>query len=278
MNPVAAEEVLKKEQKRSSRWRLFALFLTLLVLVSVADAFWIEPYWIEVTHHRVKARISSPLKIAHLTDLHTRGLGRREHKLLSLLEIEKPDLLVVTGDTVANHGTHEMCREVLRRLQAPLGVWLVRGNWELIRPIEDEDNFCKSVGVNFLLNGGKRLREDVWIVGFDEATKGQPDLEKALRTVPAEAFKIALFHSPLYFERVAGRCDLALAGHTHGGQVRLPFVQPIWLPKGCGRFIAGWYEEDGSRLYVSRGVGTSVLNVRFLCRPELAIIDVESEN
>jgi len=75
---------------------------------------------------------------------------------------------------------------------------------------------------------------------------------------------------------MASRVNLCLTGHTHGGQVRLPFLKPLWLPKGCGRFVEGWYEELGSCIYVNRGLGTSLLPVRFLCRPEITFITIHS--
>src|SRR2546429_3540761 len=283
---------------------LTALSVFAAILTSL-DAFWIEPDWIEATHHRIFAPLASPLKIAHLSDIHTHGLGCRERRMLALLESEEPDLIVITGDTVSNggfddifretarrlkqarpktahdqglarenDGRYEMCGEVLKHLHAPLGVWLVRGNWEHWWPLSDERKFYESVGVNFLLNAGRPVRDNIWILGFDDAVVGSPSLEAALAGVPPGAFKIALFHSPAYFERIASRCNLAFAGHTHGGQVRLPFLRPLWLPPGCGGFLEGWYEQEGSRMYVSRGIGTSSLNVRFLCRPELALFTV----
>ncbi len=250
------------------------LGLALFGLVVGVDAFWIEPYRIEVTRHSLNAPLTLPLKIAHLTDLHTSGLGRRERQLLMTLDVERPDIIVITGDTIRAGVAYKQCGEVLKRLHAPLGVWFVRGNWENWRPVPDEQAFYESVGVHFLLNTGQQVREDVWIAGFDDAMSGQPDLSAALARRPAGIFTIALFHSPIYFEEVAGQCDLALAGHTHGGQVRLPFIRPLWLPAGCGRFVEGWYEQAGSRLYVSRGLGTTAVNVRFFCRPELAFITV----
>ncbi len=77
---------------------------------------------------------------------------------------------------------------------------------------------------------------------------------------------------------IAPRLDLAFAGHTHGGQVRLPLIGALWTPPGSGRYVAGWYsmsEAPRARMYVSRGVGTSVLPVRFLCRPEVALITLQ---
>jgi uncharacterized protein len=276
----------------------------LLVLVGV-DAFLIEPDWIEATHHRVVAPLSSPLKIAHLSDLHTYGLGRREQRMLALLAEEQPDVIVITGDSIFNGGSSSIlhnrtepsrgtaghkaardldfktsnerylrCGEVLRQLHAPLGVWLVNGNWEHFHRVKDERGFYQAAGVHFLQNSAAELRPGVWILGLDDAVFGSPDLLAALKGIPLDAFKIALFHSPAYFDEIAGQCNLALAGHTHGGQVYLPFLTPLWLPRGCGEFLAGWYEKQGSRMYVSRGLGTSVLSVRFLCRPELAFITV----
>ncbi len=253
-----------------------SVVLFLFMIAMTIDLVLIEPNWIEVTRHEVPGPLDPPLKIAHVTDLHTQGLGYRERSMLALLDREQPDLIVVTGDIIANHHTLETTRVVLERLHAPLGVWVVRGNWEnsLRKPVAQQRAYYKAAGATFLLNGARQVREGVWIVGFDDAASGWPELHAALKDIPQGAFTIALFHAPGYFSQVAGHCQLAFAGHTHGGQVRLPFVTPFWLPRGCGRFIAGWYEEQGSRLYVSRGIGMSTLPIRFLCRPELAIITV----
>ncbi len=252
--------------------RFSALILLFFAAALVADAFWIEPYSIEVTRWRVNAPLAPPLKIAHVSDLHTHGLGRRERQLLALLDAERPDIIVISGDTVAETGTYDMCREVLSRLHAPLGVWVVRGNWENWRPLKHERAFYQSAGVHFLLNSGAPVRPGVWLAGLDDPWTGDAKPDAALAGAPPGAFTIFLFHSPGYFDQLAGRCNLALAGHTHGGQVRPPFIRPFWLPGGCGRFLEGWYEQGGSRLYVSRGVGTSQIPARFRCRPELAMI------
>ncbi len=262
-----------RAERRSRKFRVVWLLILVVGLVLALDAFWIEPNWIEVTHYQIHAPLGAPLKIAQLSDLHTRGLGRRERRILAILEAEKPDLIVVTGDSVSSWRTsYPKCREVLARLHAPLGVWLVRGNWENWRPVKNERAFYEAAGVRLLVNASQAVQPDVWLVGLDDPWSGTPRPEAALAGVPPGTFTIALFHSPYFFDWMAGRCNLALAGHTHGGQVRLPLVRPLWLPGGCGRFLAGWYVERGSQMYVSRGLGMSVLPMRFLCRPELAII------
>lgn len=236
----------------------------------------VEPYWIEVTRHRVKARLASPLKIAHVSDLHTRGVNRRERTLLKILEDEKPDMIVITGDSLDRAGTAQGYGELLRHFHAPLGVWVVKGNHECWNPIPNEREFYRSAGVNFLLNESAKPRDDLWLIGFDDAFGGSPDVAAAVAGVPSDAYRVALFHSPGFFDQAAPHCDIALAGHTHGGQVRLPLVGALWLPPHSGGFESGWFERDGARMYVSRGLGTSLVGLRFNCRPELAIITLEN--
>lgn len=258
---------------RPRKGLIAALILCVLLVLSLYAFLW-EPYWIEATHHSIEAPVASPIKIAHLTDLHTRGLGRREQLILDLLDKEKPQAIVITGDTLANNGTTEMTKPVLSRLRAPFGVWAVRGNWEnwLRDPLQRA--FYDSVGVRLLVNKSQQLADKLWLVGLDDLASGSPDPAKALEGVPPQAFTIALIHSPAGFELIAGRVSLVLAGHTHGGQVNLPVLGPLWLPRGVNGYLAGWYEKRGTRMYVSRGIGTSIYDMRFLARPEVAFFEI----
>jgi len=236
-------------------------------------AFFIEPYSIELTRHALAADVLQPLKIAHLTDLHSRGFGTRERQVVELVEQAAPDLIVVTGDVVDN-GSLEPSREMFRRLRAPLGVWVVRGNTEQTRPEAEEVDFFRSVGARLLDNQGVAVRSDVWLVGLDDPLTGHPDLKVALEKAPAASFKVALFHSPGHFAEVAGLFNLGLAGHTHGGQVRFPGLGSWWLSPDAPSYVSGWYTKNRSQLYVSRGIGTTVVPARFLARPEVALIEI----
>lgn len=258
--------------KRSWRWRLRRA-VVLLVAAGLVDALVVEPRWVERTHVALNAPLRSPLRVLHLTDLHGSGLGLRERAVLRAVDEEKPDVIVLTGDTV-DTGSFEPYAAFLGALHAPLGVYAVEGNWEHWRPAADEDATWSAAGITVLRNDARKLRDDVWIVGFDDSTAGSPDVERALAGVPSGVATLALFHSPILFERLAGRVSVALAGHTHAGQVRLPLLPPLWLPQGSGRFVAGRFDDRGSTLYVSRGVGTSIAPIRFFCRPEVALVEV----
>ncbi len=271
---------VREAPARDNRKRIVVALVLAALVLFFAYSLWIEPFRVEVVHTSVQGNVATPLKIAQLSDLHTHGVGARERRVLDILDDEKPDVIVVTGDSLGGYGgTYAMVQEVFQQLHAPLGVWVVRGNYENWRQMQHEHSFYANAGVHLLLNSGTLLRNDVWLAGVDDPYTGKPSIEGALTGAPPGVYEILLFHSPAYFDRVAGHVDLCLAGHTHGGQVRPPFFPPLWLPKGCWPYVAGWYEAKGTRskMYVNRGMGTSLLPIRFNSRPEVTILTVEPD-
>ena len=259
---------------RRSRGRraVSAVLLALGVFLGL-DGLIVEPYALELTSHAITARVDAPLRLVHLSDLHTSGFGRRERRLVELVDDARPDVIVVTG-VVVDGGDLEPAREVLRRLHAPLGVFVVRGNWENWKRPPGEAAFYTSVGATLLVNEGRLLRPDIWIAGLDDPMSGFANLTTAQRGAPDGALRLVLFHSPEYFDGAASNIDLAFAGHTHGGQIRVPFIGPLWKPPGSGRFLEGWYTASSARMLVSRGAGTSILPIRLFCPPEIARVDI----
>lgn len=234
----------------------------------------IEPYLLHVTHEAIAApELKSRLRIAHLSDLHVQSFGMREKRLLAALEREKPDLIAITGDTV-DGGDLEVARPVIAAMRAPLGVFAVAGNWEHWRPVQgDQSAFYASAGATFLRNEAAHLRDDLWVVGLDDTLSGNPDEARAFAKV-GPGFKLALFHAPIGIDKVANRAHIALAGHTHGGQVRVPFLGALIRPPGSAEFDRGWYARGSTRMHVSSGSGTSILRVRFSCWPTMAVFDL----
>lgn len=232
----------------------------------------IEPNWLEVTHHAVGAGGGPALTIVHLTDLHVAQLGRRERRVLEVIDEARPDLVVITGDTVTDsHRVEDLgvVREFLTALVARrprLGVFACPGNHE---------DWTGPAALEALRAAGVEVLEDrvVRLEGGRLALHGLAGPRGVgVAARPTEAFDVVLCHYPAVLPRVAAPgLELVLAGHSHGGQVRVPFVGALALPDRVGPYVAGWYERDGTRLYVSRGVGMSLLPVRFACRPEIAV-------
>ncbi len=258
---------------------LFLLIIAFVGVVMAVDAFFIEPQWLDVTHHELRSR-SLPLirsiKIAHISDLHTHGLGTLERKVLKSIEQERPDIIVITGDTTSP-GVDDAHRiQVLSRLKAPDGVYASRGNWEIWSSMDNEQDVYDKSEITYLLNQSVKIQDHLWLVGIDDSLAGAPDVERALERIPKHDGCIALIHSPIGFDdpKLSSKCALVFAGHTHGGQVRLPLWGALWLPPASGPYVSGWYRREESQMYVSRGLGMSILDMRFFCRPELAFITV----
>lgn len=259
---------------RSLRFGIAATALTLLALGTYAH--WIAPSRLEVTHHTLALPgLRSKVTVALLSDLHSRSIGVVERRLLSALASANPDVILVAGDFISDVGTYDECAPILRSLRARLGTWVVPGNWEYWKPAPDLRAFVEGVGARLLVNQSRPLRPDLWLIGLDDLCAGHPDSNLAMRGVPAHVARIGLFHSPALFPIVADRLHLALSGHTHGGQIRLPRLPPLWLPPASGSFGSGWYSANASRTYVSRGIGMTIYPFRLGCRPELALFELQ---
>ncbi len=243
-------------------------------LYRAIDRLWWPNRRIEVTRHVVVAPVERRVRVALVADLHVVRPGARERRLLEILELERPDAIVLNGDFGAPGGPPDASGPVLAAMRAPLGLWATLGNWDYGHPVPDWAEFLGAHGVRLLRNESAALADRVWLAGLDSALVGWPDLDVALSGVPSGAFVVLLMHCPVLLEDVAGRVPLALAGHTHGGQVRLPGVPPLYMPRGCWPYVSGWYEHGGTRMYVSRGIGSPSLPVRVACPPELAIFEL----
>jgi predicted MPP superfamily phosphohydrolase len=246
----------------------------LIAAVAVAlYAFFVEPFWIEVTHHSLAASVNQPLRIVQLSDLRCHGFGLRERRVVDLVGRETPDIIVVTGDVVEG-ATLDPSRELFGRLRAPLGIWVVRGEAENAISIAAQRAFYRSIGVHMLEDEGALAREDVYVAGIGSPGPARLDPSTVLALAPKAAFKLALFHEPDTFTDIAGLFNLGLAGHTMGGQVDLPGLGPLYRPPGGQRYFEGWYTNNRSYLYVSRGIGTVRIGARLGDRPEIAVIEL----
>ncbi len=250
----------------------------------------IETRWLEVSRTVIRLpKLTAPVRILHLSDLHSspevpNGLLWNAARAAIAA---KPDLICLTGDYVSNFVQHDEkgLRETFRLLLGAAPVHAVMGNhdsgsWDgtahTSKPIRD---LLESCGVTVLHNRSARFDARN---GASLSLIGVGDLWNYEEFQPADGFRdadpelpaIVLSHNPDSKKPLAEHpWDLMLSGHTHGGQVLVPFVEPTWLPVVDRRFVAGRYDWHGRQLYITRGVG-STKGIRFRCRPEVSILDL----
>jgi uncharacterized protein len=250
----------------------------------LAEGFVREPRAIEVTRHEVPFPglpvAFAGLRIACLTDVHLHGgVGHVARAAVEHVHRERPDIVVLAGDICNEHSDLPHLVAWTRDVRGTVATFATLGNWEHHAGIDRRtaERAYEQAGVELLYNSATRIRragETLTIVGIDDPVEGEPDLGVSLATVGPADRTIWVVHAPGYVDRVPAattpRPAAILTGHTHGGQIRLPFYTP-YVPKGSGRFVAGWYHDSFAPLYVSRGIGTVFLPARLFCPPELPV-------
>jgi predicted MPP superfamily phosphohydrolase len=244
-------------------------------------------------------KLSKPLRIAAIADLHAcdpwMPLSRIE-EIVRTTNALKPDLIVLLGDYVSGIAARMRTGIVpmrdwsaaLSKLDAPLGKFAVLGNHDWWTDAEGVRNALVTNGIPVLENEARKLKSagglEFWLAGLGDQLayrrkgrgfEGVHDLPKTMRAIADDAPVILLAHEPDIFPEVPERVSLTLCGHTHGGQVRLPFIGAPVVPSRFGqRFAYGHIIEEGRHLVVSRGLGCSILPVRFGSPPEIVLLEL----
>lgn len=287
----------KKLTKRTFLKRTFGFFLTVLGLGSGGYFYAnrIEPNLLDINNQQMQhpfiPRSFDGIKIVQFSDTH---LGfqynlNQFQKLVKKINNLKPDLIFFTGDLIDEPNKYPEINQlvpILQQLKAPLGQYCIFGNHDhggygsdIYRNIMETANFT------VLLNESKPINlkngSQIYLIGIDDAMLGQPDLKLALDQVPNNMFKLLLSHAPDLAETaVQYQIHWQLSGHSHGGQVKIPFVGALVTPPFARVYTEGLYtigESSPLTLYVNRGIGTTRLPFRFMARPELTIFTLKSE-
>lgn len=258
----------------------------------------IEPRWLKRTHTLLHFQMLPPalagLRIALLSDMHAgrRTPARQFARMVRMTMDAQPHLIAVTGDLVTGGDTGSAAAlppvlDCLAELHAPYGVYVVPGNhdhrvgidrWHAAvarHPVlTDLTNRARMIDVKLDGDSGDVAR--LCIAGVDDLTEGEPELD--MPPPPQRDFTILLAHQPDQAERVrriADHVDLVLSGHTHGGQIRLPGVGAIVnSAQRSDLYEAGVRRRPWTQVYTSRGIGTVHLPIRFMTRPEIAILEL----
>lgn len=271
---------------------LFFVFLNLGFSLVQVDAYVVEPLLVETTELALEFDqldlAKPPVRLVHLTDTHIERTGYRETDVIREVNALQPDLIVLTGDYLNLSYLHdpaaaEHFRSFIAQLEAPYGIYAVRGTVEpvpgaMAQLVRDTDIvWLEQESVTVEVRG-----QSLTLAGV--ACSHDPELDAArlalaLEGVPAADLTVLLYHSPdLILEASARQVDLVLAGHTHGGQIRLPVLGPVVTYSRYGRrYASGLFQEGDTTMYVSRGLGFeggSLPRARFLCRPEIVSIEL----
>ncbi len=269
-----------------------SLALAVLGILCFAYGYFVEPYRLAVTHIRIESaklpRGTRPIRLVHISDLHSDPKVRLEASLPAVIAAEQPDLIVFTGDAINSPAGLPVFKQCLTQLAHIAPTFAVQGNWDawnwtnLDRFAGTGARELKSEAVRFDVAG-----TSIWLAGMPvngdwvsgETTSARRQFDRTLGSIPPDAFSVFLYHYPDEIEAVAARkVDLYCAGHTHGGQVALPLYGAlITLSRFGKRYEAGLYRVKQTWLYVNRGIGMEggiAPRVRFWARPEVTVIEI----
>jgi predicted MPP superfamily phosphohydrolase len=271
---------------RSKTWiRIISIALLVAPFLVAVWALGIEPGMLVVRHRRMELPgWKSELRIAVLSDLHVGSPHVGLDKLRTIVErtnAEQPELVVLLGDFVTGgpNGTRgggfvepEQTAAELKKLLAPLGVFAVLGNHDWWYDGEHVGKALTDAGIPVLENRAVHVGP-IWLGGIADYWTREPAVAGTLRQVTTDDPVVLITHNPDIFPEVPARVSLTLAAHTHGGQVQLPIIGTLITTSKLG-YNAGEYVEQGRHLFVTTGIGTSIVPVRFGVPPEIVILTV----
>lgn len=253
--------------------KYFLIFLFLLIIYTV----FVEPNLLTVKRLKISDRDLKGLKIVFASDFHFKPFEKyRLKKTVNLINSNNPDVILLGGDYVNGHKKGasldvEVIAKEFSKLHSKHGTFAVMGNhdgWQGKREIINAfENNCITV----LENSNADLGGFV-VAGVEDMQTANPSVEKALYGV--EKPVILLSHTPDIIKDVPSQINLTLAGHTHGGQVVLPSKGPLVVPSQYGtKYAYGW--KPDKKIFITKGLGTSILPIRFNCLPEIVVIAFE---
>jgi uncharacterized protein len=253
-----------------NRRRFLVYSLLSLPLLSYADAMWVEPNWLRV--RKIRLTEGKPTcRVVQFTDLHHKGNKAMLDAVVKKINSLSPDFVCFTGDLVEDSHFLTQALEGVAKIKSP--VYGVPGNHDYW----SGSDFA-TIAKTFTATGGMwLLNQQMTAAGGKVCIHGATCLKGVLpKFVPSASGKnILLIHYPIFADEMKGdKYDLMLAGHSHGGQVRLPFYGPLVLPYWVGKFDMGLFRLPAGPLYVNPGIGWMTTPVRFNCRPEITVFDI----
>src|SRR5687767_4992366 len=257
-----------------------------LSLTHLARASLSKPYMLTIEHKQIYLnrlpRAFDGFRVVQLSDVH-HGPFSNEEQIERAVETAnrlQPDIIALTGDYISKERHYAApCAEMLGKLKARQGVYAVLGNHDHWTDAALITDLFRAEGITVLINEGMRFEKNgaaFWLAGVDDSMVGLEDISLALAGARKDEMKLLLAHNPIILRRAAREgVDLVLSGHTHGGQVNLRGERSV-AERPRRRLLKGLARLDDTQIYVTRGVGTVVLPVRFGCPPEVSLIELRN--
>lgn len=268
----------EREKKGSSLLKFFKILLLIGVLIFMYARF-IGTRFLNIKEYAIYDTVLPEtfdgLKIVHLTDIHYGTIVNAKNltNIVNQINQLKPDIVVFTGDLydesiVLNDKIVNEIVTCLKNINSTLGKFAVAGNHDY-----SNDLFAQIItdsGFTYLENSSQIIYDEnntpLEIIGFDDAWKGNPNYNIPL----SDNYKIVLVHEPDEISKILPlNVNLVLAGHSHGGQIRLPFIGALYTPNGSKNYKNDYYEFTNTKMYISYGIGTSVLKIRLFNQPSI---------
>ena len=270
------EEVIKESKKGHRKLKMILIIIAAVIVISFVYMRYIATSGFIVKEYAVESEklpeSFNGFKIAHLSDIHYASMGKEKlDKVVEEVNRMKPDIIVFTGDLYDEFSnlTDDMKEKIidsLSKLNAPLGKYAVSGNHDYKH--EGYSTLIKECGFDYLHNESRIINylgnDPIEIVGYPDEREDDPDYNIEL----TDYYKIALIHEGDSFLNIKDKdFDLVLAGHSHGGQVRLPFIGSIIKVEGGKKYDDAYYKEGKTDIYVSSGLGETEFKIRAFNKP-----------
>lgn len=291
-NEQKRKEIEKKEKKRKKKIHgkiikkiILVIFITFLICLLYAR--FIEPNMLFVNEYKLESKIIDNayhgLKIIHFSDLHYGSTitSKNIDKIIDKINELKPDLVFFTGDLIeqnynVSNKDIEILTKSLKKINTNLGKYAIIGNHDYYE--KSFKNILNNAEFKILNNDYDLIyyksNIPISVYGIDDYLYGTPSLEKYNdNEFLSSSYKILLLHEGDYIEKIKDNSfynfDLILGGHSHNMQVNIPFVKSFFLPDGCQNYYGSYYKVNNSDTYISNGIGTSTLKLRFLNPPSI---------
>ncbi len=281
----------RQQHNPASARKLPRIFFAQHLLLSfcVLYTFAIEPFDLRTTYLKIPSSAIHPgysLRVVQLSDLHIERTTRREREMLATVATLHPDLIVLTGDypnlSFSDDAlTWRQVEETLNQLQAPYGVYAINGSVETPEFLKTQLNGSRVQILDDTLKTVRGPFGEIYLLGVSDRDpeKDASVLHERVQQVPADGYTLLLYHNPDLIKHAARyNVDLYLSGHTHGGQIRVPFYGALITFSAFGKqYERGLYQEGNTTLYVSSGIGMEggiAPRARFLCPPEIVVVDL----